>query len=106
MNCKLNATQLCLVDTANNPFPCALLQGSLKVWKYPLPEHVEMDPIVGTFLKLPSNEPVNILARVYVVKVHDVIKTITHIAVDVWTYSRATLCLEKDRETVVVGFTV
>ncbi|XP_068680925.1 otoferlin-like isoform X8 [Montipora foliosa] len=43
-------------------------KGSLKVWKYPLPEHVEMDPIVGTFLKLPSNEPVNILARVYVVK--------------------------------------
>ncbi|XP_031569345.1 otoferlin-like [Actinia tenebrosa] len=43
-------------------------KGSLKVWKYPLPEHVEMDPIVGTFLKLPSNEPVNVLVRVYVVK--------------------------------------
>ncbi|KXJ13200.1 Otoferlin [Exaiptasia diaphana] len=43
-------------------------KGSLKVWKYPLPEHVEMDPIVGTFLKLPSNEPVNVLCRVYVVK--------------------------------------
>ncbi|XP_020629755.1 otoferlin-like isoform X2 [Orbicella faveolata] len=43
-------------------------KGSLKVWKYPLPEHVEMDPIVGTFLKLPSNEPVNVLARVYVIK--------------------------------------
>ena len=28
-----------------------------------------MDPIVGTFLKLPSNEPVNVLVRVYVVKV-------------------------------------
>ncbi|KAK2574260.1 Fer-1-like protein 4 [Acropora cervicornis] len=43
-------------------------KGSLKVWKYPLPEYVEMDPIVGTFLKLPSNEPVNMLARVYVIK--------------------------------------
>ncbi len=52
-------------------------KGSLKVWKYPLPEHVEMDPIVGTFLKLPSNEPVNVLARVYVIKVrHD----------DEWTF--------------------
>lgn len=48
------------------------LQGSLKVWKYPLPEYVEMDPIVGTFLKLPSNEPVNMLARVYVIKVNHV----------------------------------
>jgi len=44
----------------------------LKVWKYPLPEYVEMDPIVGTFLKLPSNEPVNMLARVYVIKVNHV----------------------------------
>lgn len=52
-------------------------KGSLKVWKYPLPEHVEMDPLVGTFLKLPSNEPVNVLARVYVIKVHNQILAVT-----------------------------
>ena len=44
-------------------------QGSLKVWQYPLPENVEADPTIGTFRKLPSNEPVNVLVRVYVVKV-------------------------------------
>ena len=48
-----------------------LLQGSLKVWKYPVPEHVEMDPLVGTFIKLPSNEPVNVLVRVYVIRVRE-----------------------------------
>ena len=52
-------------------------KGSLKVWKYPLPEHVEMDPLVGTFLKLPSNEPVNVLARVYVIKVHNQILAVS-----------------------------
>ena len=54
-----------------------LLRGLLKVWKYPLPEHVEMDPLVGTFLKLPSNEPVNVLARVYVIKVHNQILAVS-----------------------------
>ena len=49
----------------------------MKVWKYPLPEHVEMDPLVGTFLKLPSNEPVNVLARVYVIKVHNQILAVS-----------------------------
>ena len=37
-----------------------------------------MDPIVGTFLKLPSNEPVNVLARVYVIKVRHVMGTVAH----------------------------
>ena len=55
-----------------------MFQGSLKVWKLPVPEHVEMDPVVGTFLKLPSNEPVNVLVRVYVVKVSELrVKAVT-----------------------------
>ena len=37
-----------------------------------------MDPVVGTFLKLPSNEPVNVLVRVYVVKVSELrVKAVT-----------------------------
>ena len=68
----LNLYAWCLGNKWLNEGPYSFgpfLQGSLKVWKYPLPEHVEMDPIVGTFLKLPSNEPVNVLVRVYVIKV-------------------------------------
>ena len=43
-------------------------KGSLKVWKYPLPEGLEIDPVIGTFRRLPSNEPVNVLVRVYIIK--------------------------------------
>ena len=42
-----------------------------------------MDPIVGTFLKLPSNEPVNVLARVYVIKVRHLMGTATQSLVSV-----------------------
>ncbi|CAB4005702.1 otoferlin-like isoform X4 [Paramuricea clavata] len=46
-------------------------KGSLKVWQCPLPENIETDPVIGTFRKLPSNEPVNVLVRVYVVKAYN-----------------------------------
>lgn len=51
----------------------ALPQGSLCVYKVPLPEDVAReagyDPIHGMFQGIPSNDPINVLVRVYVVRV-------------------------------------
>ena len=53
----------------------SLLQGSLKIYKYPLPDDIDDttitggDPALGLFQGLPSNDPVKVLVRVYVVKV-------------------------------------
>ncbi|NXM25484.1 OTOF protein, partial [Oxyruncus cristatus] len=50
-------------------------QGSLCVYKVPLPEDVAReagnDPAVGMFQGIPSNEPVHVLVRVYVVRATD-----------------------------------
>ena len=51
-------------------------QGALKVWKFPLPKIFENEPPNGSFAKLPSNEPVNVLVRVYVVRVSEYIEII------------------------------
>ena len=41
----------------------------LKVWKYPLPDLFN-DPnlTMGSFKKLPTQDPVNVLCRVYIVR--------------------------------------
>lgn len=48
-------------------------QGSLCVYKVPLPEDVSReagyDPTYGMFQGIPSNDPINVLVRVYVVRV-------------------------------------
>ena len=53
----------------------ALLQGSLKIYKIPLPPDIEDstitggDPQYGLFQGLPGNDPVHVLVRIYIVKV-------------------------------------
>lgn len=48
-------------------------QGSVCVYKVPLPEDVTKeagyDPTLGMFQGIPSNDPINVLVRVYVVRV-------------------------------------
>ena len=53
------------------PIPCLfLMQGALKVWKYPLPRLFDDENnMMGSFKMLPTMNPVNLLCRVYVVKV-------------------------------------
>ncbi|BFZ16669.1 hypothetical protein BsWGS_19709 [Bradybaena similaris] len=52
-------------------------KGSMKIYKFPLPPDTEDctitggDPAYGLFQGLPSNEPVKVLVRVYVVKATD-----------------------------------
>ena len=47
-----------------------LMQGALKVWKYPLPPLFDDESnAMGSFKLLPTMNPVNLLCRVYVVKV-------------------------------------
>ena len=52
-------------------------QGSIKIYKLPLPKDLNdhtvmgMDPKLGFFQGIPSNEPLGILVRVYVVKAND-----------------------------------
>ena len=53
------------------------LQGSIKIYKCPLPKDPEdhsmlvTDPKYGFFQGLPSNEPIGVLVRVYIVKAND-----------------------------------
>ncbi|XP_055886227.1 otoferlin-like isoform X5 [Biomphalaria glabrata] len=52
-------------------------KGSMKIYKIPLPPDIEDctitggDPAYGLFQGLPSNEPVKVLVRVYIVKAND-----------------------------------
>ncbi|XP_056017603.1 otoferlin-like isoform X2 [Ostrea edulis] len=52
-------------------------KGSLKIYKIPLPDDIEDttitggDPSCGLFQGLPSNDPIKVLVRVYVVKAND-----------------------------------
>ncbi|CAL1540078.1 unnamed protein product [Lymnaea stagnalis] len=52
-------------------------KGSMKIYKIPLPPDIEDctitggDPAYGLFQGLPSNEPVKVLVRIYVVKAND-----------------------------------
>lgn len=53
------------------------VQGSIKVYKWPLPKDIEdhtimgFDPQYGFFQGLPSNDPIHVLVRVYIVKAND-----------------------------------
>ncbi|XP_008199102.2 otoferlin isoform X1 [Tribolium castaneum] len=52
-------------------------KGAIKVYKWPLPKDLEdhtimgLDPQFGFFQGLPSNDPIRVLVRVYVVKAND-----------------------------------
>ncbi|XP_050432533.1 otoferlin-like isoform X3 [Adelges cooleyi] len=52
-------------------------KGSVKVYKWPLPRDIEdhtimgFDPQFGFFQGLPSNDPIHVLVRVYIVKAND-----------------------------------
>ncbi|XP_050539137.1 otoferlin-like isoform X2 [Daktulosphaira vitifoliae] len=52
-------------------------KGSIKVYKWPLPKDIEdhtimgFDPQYGFFQGLPSNDPIHVLVRVYIVKASD-----------------------------------
>ncbi|XP_076320149.1 otoferlin-like isoform X2 [Tachypleus tridentatus] len=54
-----------------------IFKGSLKVYRYPLPKNIQdhtitgADPQYGLFQGLPSNDPIHVLVRVYVVKASD-----------------------------------
>lgn len=56
---------------------CNYFQGSIKVYKWPLPKDLEdhtimgFDPQYGFFQGLPSNDPIHVLVRVYIVKAND-----------------------------------
>lgn len=51
----------------------ALHQGSICVYKMPLPDDITKeagyDPNFGMFQGIPSNDPINVLVRVYIVRV-------------------------------------
>nr|CAD7258972.1 unnamed protein product [Timema shepardi] len=52
-------------------------KGAIKVYKWPLPKDIEdhtimgFDPQYGFFQGLPSNDPIHVLVRVYVIKAND-----------------------------------
>ncbi|KAH7976872.1 hypothetical protein HPB52_020818 [Rhipicephalus sanguineus] len=54
-----------------------LFKGSLQVYRFPLPKDIQdytitgADPTYGLFQGLPSNDPIHVLIRVYVVKATD-----------------------------------
>ena len=43
-------------------------KGNIRVWEYPLPTGFDADHDMGTFYKMPNNEPIDLLVRVYVVR--------------------------------------
>ncbi|KAL1517093.1 hypothetical protein ABEB36_000901 [Hypothenemus hampei] len=52
-------------------------KGSVKVYKWPLPKDIDdksftgLDPQLGFFQGIPSNDPIRVLVRVYIVKAND-----------------------------------
>ncbi|XP_077968337.1 otoferlin-like isoform X2 [Styela clava] len=47
-------------------------KGAFKIYRLPLAEWIEQpDPLVGMFKSLPSNEPLHVMVRVYVVRAND-----------------------------------
>lgn len=54
-----------------------LFKGAIKLYKWPLPKDIEdhtimgFDPQYGFFQGLPSNDPIRVLVRVYIVKAND-----------------------------------
>lgn len=64
-------------DDADESRVVGKFKGSLKIYKIPLPPDIEDttitggDPQYGLFQGLPSNDPIKVLVRVYVVKAND-----------------------------------
>ncbi|XP_076803747.1 otoferlin-like isoform X4 [Clavelina lepadiformis] len=49
-----------------------MFKGAFKIYRYPLPHYIEQpDPQYGMFKGLPSNEPIHVLVRVYVIRATD-----------------------------------
>uniref|UniRef100_H2Z082 C2 domain-containing protein n=1 Tax=Ciona savignyi TaxID=51511 RepID=H2Z082_CIOSA len=47
-------------------------KGAFKIYRHPLPHYVEQpDPQYGMFKGLPSNEPIHVLVRVYIIRATD-----------------------------------
>ena len=82
---KPDDNKLVLFSCTNNVFQLIVYmvysQGSIKIYKWPLrktPDEASLpfaatapDPKFGFFQGLPSNEPLGVLVRVYVVKAND-----------------------------------
>ncbi|XP_017781557.1 PREDICTED: otoferlin-like isoform X2 [Nicrophorus vespilloides] len=64
-------------ETEDDSRIVGLFKGAIKVYKWPLPRDIEdhtimgFDPQYGFFQGLPSNDPIRVLVRVYVVKAND-----------------------------------
>nr|CAB3264595.1 otoferlin [Phallusia mammillata] len=47
-------------------------KGAFKIYRYPLPHYIEQpDPQYGMFKGLPSNDPIHVLVRVYIIRATD-----------------------------------
>ncbi len=100
-----------------------LFQGSLKIYKIPLPPDIEDstitggDPQYGLFQGLPGNDPIHVLARVYVVKVstfwwiqipisiHTLYSQSWFMVEKFPNFSPESLCLRQGMALVAVGVT-
>ncbi|XP_047105001.1 otoferlin-like [Schistocerca piceifrons] len=64
-------------DTEDESRVVGTFKGAIKVYKWPLPKDIEdhtimgFDPQYGFFQGLPSNDPIHVLVRVYIVKATD-----------------------------------
>ncbi|XP_071050803.1 otoferlin-like [Onthophagus taurus] len=64
-------------DTDDDSRIVGLFKGAIKLYKWPLPKDIEdhtvmgFDPQYGFFQGLPSNDPIRVLVRVYIVKATD-----------------------------------
>lgn len=74
----------CYIITCCSP----LTQGSLCMYKLPLSEEITreagFDPNMGMFQSIPHNDPINVLVRVYVVRVSDLLT--------IWTFTTDKKC--------------
>lgn len=74
---KVMPSLLCFYRYVNAYDGSQTFQGAIKVYKWPLPKDIEdhtimgFDPQFGFFQGLPSNDPIRVLVRVYIVKAND-----------------------------------
>ncbi|XP_065062327.1 otoferlin-like isoform X2 [Rhopilema esculentum] len=76
-------------------------KGALKVWKFPLPKMFENEPPNGSFTKLPSNEPVNVLVRCYVIRASELHPTDVNGKADPYLVVTCGKQKNKDRENYI-----
>ncbi|XP_065213777.1 otoferlin-like isoform X2 [Planococcus citri] len=64
-------------DSEDESRVVGIFKGSIKVYKWPLPKDIDdhtimgFDPQYGFFQGVPSNDPIHVLVRVYIVKAND-----------------------------------